>query len=327
MDISNIYHDHIPDFMLEALESKAMQRLKKVGMNCGCEYTQFEPFVGIAPYSRYDHSIGVGLIVYHFTGDKKQTLAGLFHDIATPCFAHVIDFLNGDHQNQQSTEEDTKKMIDEDEDIQRLLKKLNLSSEDVCDYHMYPIADNDTPKLSSDRLEYTVGNMINYGFAQKEEAKAFYDDLTIVKNEDGIDELAFLHKDKALAFTEYMIRCASIYECDADRCMMEYLALLLKDAIEKKVIQKEDLYTTEDVVIEKLKADEHFLKEWNRFCSYSRIAVSLEPQEGYMRILAKKRYINALVKNQGRIRDLELKAKELIDNYRAKGFDYYIKAE
>ncbi len=51
--------------------------------------------------SRYDHSLTVCLIVYKLTKDKKATLAGLFHDIATPCFSHVIDYMNQDYENQE----------------------------------------------------------------------------------------------------------------------------------------------------------------------------------------------------------------------------------
>lgn len=86
-------------------------RLRDVGMNCGCEYTAFPRFVKIGPYSRYDHSLGVALIVWHFTKRKEQTLAGLFHDLATPVFAHVVDFLNGDHLRQESTEAGTRECI------------------------------------------------------------------------------------------------------------------------------------------------------------------------------------------------------------------------
>ena len=62
-------------------------------------------------YSNLEHSIGVALIVWNFTKDKKQTLAGLFHDISTPVFKHCIDFLNGDYETQESTEELTTYMI------------------------------------------------------------------------------------------------------------------------------------------------------------------------------------------------------------------------
>ena len=62
-------------------------------------------------FSSLDHSIAVALIIWHFTHDKKQTLSGLFHDIATPVFKHCVDFFNGDYMTQESTEDLTTKII------------------------------------------------------------------------------------------------------------------------------------------------------------------------------------------------------------------------
>lgn len=86
----------IPDFLFPYIETKEMQRIGKISMNCGTDYTQI--FHNKFFYSNLEHSIGVALIVWHFTKDKKQTLSGLFHDIATPVFKHCIDFMNGDHE-------------------------------------------------------------------------------------------------------------------------------------------------------------------------------------------------------------------------------------
>ena len=99
----NLYHEFIPDYIQDIMKTSLFQRLKDVGMNCGMEYTQFEPFKDCRGVSRYNHSIGVALIVYHFTHDKHQTIAALLHDIATPVFAHVIDFMYHDYIHQETT--------------------------------------------------------------------------------------------------------------------------------------------------------------------------------------------------------------------------------
>ena len=36
------YSDELPGFLKEFCEVSSLQRLKKVGMHCGCEYTNFE---------------------------------------------------------------------------------------------------------------------------------------------------------------------------------------------------------------------------------------------------------------------------------------------
>ncbi len=105
------YCGETPEWMEAFCRLPELQRLRDVGMNCGCEYTAFARFRGLPRYSRFRHSLGVCRIVWHFTGDRTQALAGLFHDIATPCFAHTVDFLHGDHLRQEYTEGRTESII------------------------------------------------------------------------------------------------------------------------------------------------------------------------------------------------------------------------
>ena len=111
MRLWDLYHPETPGFLRPMTEAPELRRLEDVGMNCGCEYTSFPRFKDMGRYSRYDHSVGVALIVWNFTGDPVQAAAGLFHDIATPVFAHVVDFLRGDYLVQESTEKGTLECI------------------------------------------------------------------------------------------------------------------------------------------------------------------------------------------------------------------------
>ena len=231
----SLYHPEIPEFLRRLAETPPMARLRQVGMNCGCEYTSFPRFAGWAPYSRFDHSVGVGLIVWHFTGDLRQSAAGLLHDAATPAFAHVVDFLHGDHLHQESTEARTAELIETSPELQVLLGEYGLATEDVADYHRYPIADNDSPQLSADRLEYTLGDLRCYGFAGADALRAFYQDLTVWQDESGRPELAFRTLETACAFTEASLQTARVYVADEDRFAMQALADLLRDAVNRQV--------------------------------------------------------------------------------------------
>ena len=71
-DILSIYEKDIPVFLVESLLSPAMKRIEHVGMHCGMEYTSFPIYKDLAPYSRGFHSLGVALITYRFTKDRKQ---------------------------------------------------------------------------------------------------------------------------------------------------------------------------------------------------------------------------------------------------------------
>jgi HD superfamily phosphohydrolase len=306
MNLWGIYHKDIPDFLQLLSQTDAMQRLGDVGMNCGCEYTAFDRFSRLQPYSRLDHSMGVALIVWHFTADKAQSAAGLLHDIATPVFAHTVDFLNGDHLKQESTESATEKMILADPQLRKILQENGIDAQQVTDYHQYPIADNDAPGLAADRLEYTLGNGVNYGFITYQQAKALYDDLVVGINEKQQQELMFTSRERALEFAVLALCCSKVYVSDEDRYTMQALAQLLKDALDAGILTEKDLYTRETPVIEKLKAS-CLAPRWQQFCTCRQLMYSDKPEngEGWYQIPAKKRYIDPYIRDTGRVSTLE----------------------
>lgn len=327
MRLWDIYHGDVPAFLQEAAKTSAMQRLQDVGMNCGCEYTSFPMFAGIGPYSRFDHSVGVGLIVWHFTKSMEQAMAGLLHDIATPVFAHVIDFLHGDHMTQESTEAGTGQWIRGAGELCRVLEKFEIPAEAVEDYHRYPIADNDSPRLSADRLEYTLGNAVNYGIATKAQVRTWYADLAVGVNEDDEPELMFSHREAAEGFAMAALECSKIYVADPDRYAMEALAGLLKQAIDQGILEEADLYKQEKDIITRLKQSQ-MKAQWERFCGYREIICRDIPGkgEGWKRIFAKKRCIDPFVKGLGRVSHICPEFKEKLELFREESQDYWLNA-
>ena len=328
MEHYHIYHygNGIPDFLRECIETPIVQRIKSIGMNCGCEYTAFPQFADIDSYSRYDHSIGVALIIWHFTHDRKQAIAGLLHDVASPVFAHVVDFMHGDYLTQESTEDGTEMLIADSTELQTVLRKYELTTGDVCDYHRYPIADNDTPLLSADRLEYTIGNSINYRICTIEDAKRFYSDLIIGTNEYGIEELMFKDALVAETFAKAALACSKIYISDADRYAMQLLSEVLRYAIEHQIIREDDLYSTEPEVIGKFLSDERTASLWNSFCTYSRTTSAPQPKDSgcWRKISAKKRFIDPMVQGEGRISELSSEFADSLNAFRRNNYDYWV---
>ena len=326
MEVYKIYHPVIPDFLREAALTPPMQRLQDVGMNCGCEYTAFPRFTRCTKYSRFDHSLGVGLIVWHFTASPAQALAGLFHDIATPAFSHVVDFLHGDHLRQESTEDGTTELIDGSPEIRAILRSLGLTTADVCDYHRYPVADNDAPRLSADRLEYTLGNLVQFGFAELDEVKSLYDDLFVGENEDGVPELTFRSGEKALRFARGALRCAEVYVSDEDRYAMQMLAELLGGAIRKGVLSERDLSRTEPEVLARLQADAEYARKWEAFRAYSEILAADRPgTDGDWRVIpAKKRRIDPLIFGRGRASACEPAFRKELLTFLQSPQDYWV---
>lgn len=327
MRLWDIYHFEIPEFLSDAAQTAAMQRLNDIGMNCGCEYTRFPLFANIGPYSRYDHSMGVALIVWHFTGDMAQAMSGLLHDIATPAFAHVVDFLHGDHLTQESTEQGTEKVIYSSGELCEVLRRHGLSLESVADYHLYPVADNDSPRLSADRLEYTLGNAVNFGIITREKATNFYTDLTVGENEYGETELIFRHPDTAHAFAAAALECSKIYISDPDRYAMQSLANLLKHAIEQNILSESDLYLPEQAIISKLKQSP-LSAQWEQFRNYSEVLCRETPSADgiWLRVPAKKRSIDPYIRGAGRVSNLFPAFRNRLRAFQESRLDYWLSA-
>lgn len=325
MRLWEIYHSKIPDFLKDAAKTKSIQKLQDIGMNCGCEYTGFPVYSTCGPYSRYDHSMGVALIVWHFTGDMAQAMAGLLHDISTPAFAHVVDFLRGDYLKQEATEAATGDFIRNAADLCRILKQYGLSPEAVEDYHRYPIADNDSPRLSADRLEYTLGNSVNFGFCGWEQAAVYYNDLMAGNNEEGEPELMFRNRDIACSFAMDALKCSWLYVSDEDRYAMQILSELLRDAIKSGILATEDLFLEEQSVICKLKKS-GFSSRWQDYCSLHEIVRCREPGAGenWRRVFAKKRHIDPYVAGLGRVSGLFPEFCEKLNDFRENSQDYWI---
>lgn len=303
-----ILNESIPDWLGEFAQTPSMQRLKGIGMNCGLEYTQFPIYRYLTkPYSRYEHSIGVALIIWHFTHDLAQSAAGLFHDISTPVFAHVIDFLNHDHLRQESTEGATRQILENDSQLQSLLKKWNLRTDQVADYHQYPIADNDSPQLSADRLEYTLGNAIAFQAYPLSRLQALFEDLVVSADEYGQPELVFQSFERAREFARLALINSWIYVADEDRYAMQRLANLVGQALALKVLVPQDLMSSEAQVIAKLKKDPLTVKAWEAYCQCAHVRRHANPDNPseWLQIPAKLRWIDPLVKGQGRLSQMD----------------------
>ena len=318
----NILSDEIPEFLYDYINTPEMQKQKGISVSCGTIYSKMYEQMW---YSSLDHSVAVALIIWNFTKDKKQTLAGLFHDIATPVLKHSIDFMNGDYEKQESTEELTTKIIKESKEIMRLLERDNIKIEEVNDYHIYPIADNDTPQLSSDRLEYTLSNGL--GATEKiwglEEIKEIYQNIEVQENEEGIKELGFKNKEIAEKFVHTMSMLSSMYNRSKTKFSMQFLADIMKKMSEKNLITVNDLYNlSEKEVIEKIENCEEdniskCFKIWKDATEINESDTKVLDKYTVSIEKIKTRYINPLVKigqEYIRIQGISDKAKKDIQN-------------
>ena len=309
-----ILEPHFPEWLHDYINTEELLKQKYISVTCGTIYSNL--FESDFFYSSLDHSVAVALIVWHFTHNKKQTLAGLFHDIATPVFKHCVDFLNGDYMKQESTEDLTTEIIKTSPEIMKLLKRDNINIYEVNDYHIYPVADNETPQLSADRLEYSMSNaLFIYRLKNIEDIKEFYNDIEIQHNEKNEIELGFKTKEIAEKFVDITSKLSIIYREDRTRYSMQLIADILKKLSNENKISKKDLYMLKESDVIKIIENSKYKEIFDKWRKAKKVKISKEEPKGvyYVHHGAKIRYINPMCKGT-RINEISQNAKENIEN-------------
>ena len=246
-------YDNVPEFLKKYLEVPTLQRLKEIGYFCGMDYASKKIYDFKEYVSRYDHSLTVALLVYKLTEDKTQTLAGLFHDVSTPCFSHVIDYMNKDYVKQESTEKNMLKVIESDATLLNLLREDKIKVDEIVDFKEFTIVDNNRPKLCADRLDGII--QTGYNWTKEinlEDIDTIINDIKVYKNEQDENEIGFRTKEVAEKVLAYSDKINEVCHSSEDNYMMELLAKITRYSINKGYITYDELFTsTEKVIFEK----------------------------------------------------------------------------
>ena len=294
-----VLEPEFPEWLEEYIETPAMTRSIYISNNCGMVYTKLADSDFFL--SNLDHSVAVALIVWHFARNKKQTLAGLFHDIATPAFKHCVDVMNGDVMTQESLENMTSAFIKNSREIMNLLNRDEIKLEEVDDYHIYPIADNDSPRLAADRLEYSLSNaLFLYDKLNLDEICELYSDLEVEKSEDGAPELGFRTKKLARKFVKATSEMSLIYRDERPRYSMQFIADILKGLSNEGKLKQQDLFEKKEAEIIEIIEASRYAEAFKSWRNATKILKSKEKPDGvyFVKTGSKVRYIDPLVKGE-----------------------------
>ena len=261
----------IPTFLYRYMELDIVQRLKGVSFLCGMDYASKEVYDFSCKINRFEHSVNVARITWRFTKDKKATIAALMHDIATPVFSHVIDYMNGDYIKQESTEEKTYEILNSSEEFKKCIKEDNIKIEEIADFKRYPIVDNERPKLCADRLDGTLLSAMAWANIVDARCCAqILKSIIVEKNEDNEEELAFDNLQAAEYFKLANDKVNELTHTDADNYMMDLLARIVKRCVDMKYLTYNDLFMmTEpqviDIITSNVRFDVELASMWVEF--------------------------------------------------------------
>lgn len=238
-----IYGEFEVDKVLEELIlSKPVQRLKGIHQ-AGASYLMNEKW----NVTRFEHSVGVMLLIKKLGGSVEEQIAGLLHDVSHTAFSHVIDYVF-DNINESYHEEIFSSVVKNSE-IPAILLKYGYNYEEILfDDSKWTLLERSAPELCADRVDYTLRDMYTYGYISLEEVQSFLVDVIKV---DG--KMVLQNIEIAEWFTEtyykevidFFMKPINIYGNDM-------LAKTLRLALHKKVIHADDFLLEDHELISKL---------------------------------------------------------------------------
>jgi len=243
MIIKDIVHGEweiIEDVLIDLINSNALQRLKNISQQClPIKYNSQ------APFSRYDHSVGVMLLLRKLDANIEEQIAGLLHDISHPTFSHLIDWALGDPQKQDHQDNHYVEIL-VNSDIPSVLKKHGFDPEDFIDVKKFSLLESDIPNLCADRIDYCLRDLCSYG------GKSISDEILnhlIVYNH----QIVFDSELGAYSFAnEYMLLQRFVWGDDTHVAKFHLFADALKIALNKNIISENDFFGIEEGVLMKL---------------------------------------------------------------------------
>lgn len=257
MMTSDIFYGsfELEDILIDLINSAPVQRLKNVHQ--GGAIFLVSPNVS---HSRFEHSIGVMLLVRTLGGNLEEQIAGLLHDVSHSAFSHVIDYVlkqNGEDYHEQIFEEVIAKSA-----IPSILSNYGFRTS-LLEDPKHTLLEMPLPALCADRIDYTIRDLYHSGLIDIVEVHDFLNELGVqdgkigVKNETAASWIA----SKYLQLNnEYFRKPEHIF---ANTKFSELIAL----GLEKGIIVLSDLWRDDPAVLSMIKSDPHLNAELEKIKS------------------------------------------------------------
>ncbi len=230
--------------LLEIIEGRTMQRLKDI-MQYGYMRAQFPEAI----LTRFEHSVGVCLLLKRYNASIEEKIAGLIHDVSHSAFSHCIDYVLDEgsektHNHQDNIFDDFVK----NSEIPKILEKHGFDVDFILDDGNFPLKEKELPDLCADRIDYTLRDGSTYGYLNKENADYILSNLLAEDNVWVFNDFDSAKKYAELARGLNNERYAGLPSAIMHRTVGDYL----KHALQMGYISKEDLYTTDNAVLLKI---------------------------------------------------------------------------
>ncbi len=248
------------EVLIELINTSAIQRLKNIDQ---AGYSK-----GFFKHSRnrYNHSIGVFLVLRKYGASLEEQMAGLIHDISHYAFSHAIDYIlkEGDISKQDLQDRSKEKFL-EKSDVPEILEKYGYDTKYIANEENFPLLENSLPDLCADRIEYSLRDIGLFLENGESEAKRI---LTHLKVKDG-NTWYFDNVDIGYEYAEYFKKLNDdLYAGFSSAIMFKSIKDFIKHALQREYICTDDLEQYDQYVLDKclkyIESDKLLRKYWAR---------------------------------------------------------------
>ncbi len=293
--------------LIELINSGLVQRLKGIA-----QYGLPDNLYFKKGCSRYEHSLGVMLLLRKLGASLEEQVAGLLHDISHTAFSHLFDWVI-DNQMNEDYQDKRHKSFFYNPKIRKTLKKYGFSVNKISNPEEFNLLERPAPSLCADRLDYSLREMRDWLSAK--DLNYLIGSLKIEKG-----RIVFFDLKAANLFARNYSRCQREHWGGYEAVARYHLAsLLFKNALRKKILKLDDFYQQDHFVIRKL------INSKDREILNSLSLLEQNPllrKKGIKNIIINKkfRYVDPEVFKEGKIKklsQLSLSFKTFLEQQRA----------
>ena len=246
--------------------------------------------------SRFEHSMGVMILVRMLGGSTSEQIAALLHDVSHTAFSHVIDYVFGSHDTQGYHEEHKFEYLSRT-DIPSVLSKYNLDWMDFTVEEDFPLLEQDLPKLCADRLDYFLRDARDLGVATDDDVSLC---LNSLKNFNGRIVVDNLDAARWLGYT-FIKADQNSWANFREVGLYELAARAIRRGLEIGVITDLDLWGTDRPVWAKLTKSSDSYLQYNLKLVNADTRFVWDEENPDFRILTKLRSVDPDVLTNGDI--------------------------
>lgn len=233
--------------IIELMQCDAMQRLKLVNQY-GASFYRFSHLTT----NRFEHCVGVYLLLRKFNASLEEQIAGLLHDAPHTAFSHVIDFVFGGSQVGTFHEEFHQEVIMNSQ-VPAILERYGFDLNQLFDKHRFHLLERDLPDVCMDRVEYFFRDLVTDNMLELSEVAIILKDMIRVD-----DQLAFENQTTARRFADkYREADEKLWGHPLQAALYHLFAEAIKIALFDNIITFKDLFSVDEVVYDKLAQSKH----------------------------------------------------------------------